>query len=99
MVGVQPDYASGRCGGDWFFDYAVRVEDGVLKGYLVRPNCPGNDTSCLYGSFQSMTLEEFAEMARSYAPDQYDAKPALAVDEGGEPLEIATAQRTIGEAF
>lgn len=89
VVGVQHDYARGRYGGDWFFDYAVRVEDEDLEGYLVRPDCPANDTSCLYGSFQSMTLEEFAEVARSYAPDQYDAKPALVVDEGGEPLEIA----------
>lgn len=89
VVGVQSDYAGGRYGGDPFFDYAVRVEDGDLQGYLVRPDCPGNDTSCLYGSFQSMTLEEFADVARSYAPDQYDVKHALVVNEGGEPLEIA----------
>lgn len=89
VVGVLQDYASGRYGGGWVSDYAVLVEEGdLVEGYLVRPNCPGNNTSCLYGSYQSMTLEEFADVARSYAPDQYQAKQALVVGEDSDSLEI-----------
>lgn len=88
VVGVQHDHAGGRYGGGWVSDYAVWAGEGDLEGYLVRPDCPGNNTSCLYSSFQSMTLEEFADVARSYAPDQYEAKQALVVSEGSGPLEI-----------
>jgi hypothetical protein len=78
LMGVQHDYPSGRYGGGrWGSVYTLSIQDESVEGYLVRPDCPSNHTACLYGSFQSMTLEEFAEVARSYAPDQYDEREVL----------------------
>ncbi len=97
LMGVQHDYPSGRYGGGrWGSVYTLSIRDESVEGYLVRPDCPANDTACLYGSFQSMTLEEFAEVARSYAPDEYDPRQSLVLTgQGFNDLDVTLREGNI----
>lgn len=77
LMNVQQDPITGRLGGG-FYDSVLRVDGNEISGRLVYPDCPPDDSNCLYAE-QTMDLSEFQALAETYHPGQFSAKPTVSV--------------------
>lgn len=75
LLNVRQDPVTGQFGGGRS-DRIASLDGSTISGLLVFPDCPADDSNCLY-AHQTMDVSEFLALAESYHPGQFEAKPTV----------------------